>query len=119
MKWLLLVCGVFVSGCDTEIAVKLNRISDIKVPDIYDGCNDCSLIVRQMAWSMDNEPATWKTDGYYVSRNDATAWVASSDYIVRIGPDKENLGELLHDGSEAHLIYRAYRRFVTRSERFK
>jgi len=51
MKWLPLLCVVLLSGCDVE-----NRISDIKVSDIYDECTDCSLIVRQMAWSLDNDP---------------------------------------------------------------
>lgn len=81
-------------------------------------CASCSTIVRQMAWSLENEPAAWTTDGYRVTRFDAAIWIANCAYDVEIGPDDRHTGKL-QNPEEAHLLCNKYYAWITKSERFK
>lgn len=93
-------------------------LADLKVPDTYDGCITCPLIVRQMAWSLDNEPTLWSTDGYIVSRNGGGAmWIANEAYGIEIGTSAGHTSTLDNSESRA-LLWRAYQRWVIDSRRW-
>lgn len=108
----LFIMGVmsFLFGC--------TPISGLKVPDTYDGCSGCSLIVRQMAVSLDTEAREWKTDGYHVWRGDASMWIANEAYGIGIGPSKREEAKL-SNAEERALLWRAFQRWVTNQDRWR
>lgn len=112
---LALVALLLVPACD--------RLSTLKVPEIYDGCEHCSLIVRQIAWSIDHDPTDWSTDGFLLCRNggwlwspDACVWIANDAYGIEIGPRSNTVH--LQSEEERALLWRATQRWLTNGRNY-
>ena len=106
----LLVAGVL-SGCEWAPSIVYPSVTSIKAPEVYDGCDNCSLIARQIAWSIDNEPQLWNNKGYYIKRVDGGhIWVASGKDHLAIGPERWSTAK--PPANDQALIWRAYVRWT-------
>src|ERR1700743_1678531 len=115
----ILACGIVLGATAVEFVPSLDRgVSSLPVPDTYDGCGDCSLIARQMAWSLDHQPRKWHTDGYWLSRPGASAWISNGSDGIEIGPGEWQAGAL-SSADDRSLIYGAYQRWITNEQRFR
>jgi hypothetical protein len=109
-----------VAGCSAHTlgsALRFSGLASIKVPAVYDGAS-CSLIARQIAWSLDNEPDRWSTDGYKVTRDGsgASVWVANEAYGMSIAPDPQSVnGSSWNDECGKELVYRSYQHWLERA----
>lgn len=93
-------------------------LSKITVPDSYDNCDDCSVIVREMAWSLDNEPTLWTTDGFRLCRSGGGCiWIANQAYGIGIGPTERTVE--LQSHVERNLLWRAAQRWLVRPENYR
>jgi hypothetical protein len=57
-------------------------VAEIASP--YNGCGDCTLQARQIAWSLDNQPDQWSADEFIANRRGTYIWVANSDYGITV-----------------------------------
>lgn len=107
IKALMFVAAVITHGHLVGLAM-------IAPPAIYDHCADCSLLARQMAWSIDKQPEKWTTDGYRLSRFDGpSVWVANEAYGIGVGPTPITAGaSQLDNKSDRELLWRAYQRWL-------
>lgn len=94
-------------------------MSSVKIPTSYTACETSSLVVRQMAFSLESEPNAWDTDAYWVWRNGGGAiWIANEAYGIAIGPAIWHTGKVSNP-NDANCLYDAYRKWVMRPERFQ
>ena|SRR3990167_7244481 len=117
---LIVITLIVLTGCEDQTTTisdaflsqrRVKAVSSLKVPEVYDGCNDCSLIARQIAWSIDNEPQLWKNKGYNIDREGGSSiWVASGERSLGIGPTWAKTAN--PPKNDQSLIWRAYVRWT-------
>lgn len=95
-----------------------DKVVRVSAPTTYDGCTDCSLIARQIAWSFDHDPNGWSSDGFRAMHgpwlwHDAYVWVANGEFGIGIGDTSDNDSPPLASESDRALIYRAFSRWQT------
>ena len=87
----------------------------VRPPIKYRDCDDCSLLSRQIAWSLDNQPELWDTNGFHVDRRGGgSMWAANGAAHIELGsgaastiPDRPDLTP--HDQD---LLWGAYPRWL-------
>ena len=77
--------GVMTHHNSSVSETEIKPISDIPSP--YDGCNDCTMPARQIAWSFDHQPKEWSSDRFRAHRRGVWIWIANEDYGIEVGTD--------------------------------
>ncbi len=92
--------------------VPIEPVPEIASP--YNGCGQCSLPARQIAWSLDNQGDQWSSDHYRANRRGIWIWVANEAYGLQVNTVKDVVP---HDFGwipsplDRELIYSSYARW--------
>lgn len=117
------ICAAFfgalataLAGCDEEHPGVSQPFA--VPPATYNGCQGESLIVREMAFSLDSDPTGWRTDGFRMIRTAGGAmWVANGAHHVEIGPSEHQMG-LLDGENEQACLYAAFQRWLHNTKNY-
>ena len=82
----------------------------------YDGCNDCSQLPKEVAWSLDHHPEQWsRPDQFNIKRGDVYVWIANLPDQTVISSDSFGDGVRFEDSDDdAALVDRAVQRWSVR-----
>lgn len=110
-------------GC--AIALGAGMMSDPRLDPIAllpyaEGCDGCAPIVLQIAWSLQNEPNAWSSDGFYLCRsgNSACMWIANQAYGLEIGSSRWSTMQLDDDRARVYL-YAAFQCWLLDQRRWR
>ena len=99
----------------TALAPHSIGLGAVRPPIKYRDCDDCSLLSRQIAWSLDNQPELWDTDGFHVDRRGGgSMWIANGAYYIGLGSSDSST----HPGRpdltphDQGLLWGAYQRWL-------
>ena len=100
---------------------KTSKLSEISIPQNYKQCPACSLIVRQIGYSLETSPKEWKTDGFRLTHDSGTCiWVANGAYGIGIGPNEwTSETNQLNDDAARKYLWGIYQQWIINPERYK
>lgn len=80
----------------------------------YDGCGDCSQLVKDVAWKLDNKSYEWGQDNFAVYAGNIYVWYIDAPQIIELSRGENGMRITLTEDEKA-LLERAAKRMLVKT----